>query len=70
MLDPIPLLIAIPDCPFLATIIEDNRSGIEVPAASTVNPIMTLGIPKICVLTTALSTKTQLKPKIHTIDNN
>ncbi|MBU0626660.1 hypothetical protein KKG31_01140 [Patescibacteria group bacterium] len=43
--DPKPLLTAISVFHFLATIIEENISGREVPTAKIVSQIITLGIP-------------------------
>ena len=55
-LDPKALLIDIFQCHFLATIIEDIKSGIDVPAANMVSPIIACGIQNEIDTATADST--------------
>ena len=47
ILDPMPLLTAIPPLPCLATITDDIISGTDVPTASTVSAITTSGTSNI-----------------------
>jgi hypothetical protein len=55
-LDPKALLTDIFQCHFFATIIDDIRSGIEVPAANIVRPIIAWGIQNAIDTATADST--------------
>lgn len=66
--EPTALLIAIPPLPCFDTITDDIKSGTDVPAASIVTAIIASGIFRIAAISTALSTNTQLKPAINTID--
>mmetsp|Transcript_85419 Transcript_85419/g.242245 ORF Transcript_85419/g.242245 Transcript_85419/m.242245 type:complete len:469 (-) Transcript_85419:832-2238(-) len=66
MLEPIELLTAMSPSPFLATIQLDSRSGMEVPAASTVTADTSGGIPMVKLMTTIHSYKQFANAAIHT----
>mmetsp|Transcript_68541 Transcript_68541/g.108848 ORF Transcript_68541/g.108848 Transcript_68541/m.108848 type:complete len:123 (-) Transcript_68541:316-684(-) len=59
---------AISPSPFFATITEDNKSGIEVPAAKKVRPITTSGICSVSPTIEVHSTRKYEKTPTHKME--
>ena len=67
--EPMALLTAISPRPCFATTIEPIRSGIDVPAASTVSAKKVELIPAVSAIKITCSTSSQLIPAIARIDS-
>mmetsp|Transcript_35656 Transcript_35656/g.65999 ORF Transcript_35656/g.65999 Transcript_35656/m.65999 type:complete len:111 (-) Transcript_35656:2195-2527(-) len=65
---PMELETAMSPSPILATITLESKSGTDVPAASTVYPITTEGIPMVFPTISTQSTIAREKSAIHTIE--
>jgi hypothetical protein len=68
MLDPIELEMAISPEPCLVTMIDDKRSGTDVPAARTVYPMTTGGTPIVLPIISVHVTMKYAKNPIHKIE--
>mmetsp|Transcript_26031 Transcript_26031/g.41025 ORF Transcript_26031/g.41025 Transcript_26031/m.41025 type:complete len:111 (-) Transcript_26031:679-1011(-) len=65
---PMELDTAMSPCPIRATITLENKSGTDVPAASTVNPMITEGMPRVFPTISTQVTIAKEKIPIHKIE--